>query len=129
MSTKLEEIKSLLEQQTSELQLESSDKFNYSTQLLRDHLLNKTVMFVGLNYIYHGKVVEVTNEFFMVTDHAIVFETGLLHEDGYDQVSRVPTDLWFVERKNLESWGITNKKNVLEDIKNRIEQYMKEKGQ
>ena len=72
-------------------------------------LLGKEVTLFGLNYIYHGKLIEIDGNDLILEDAAIVYETGPFTEKKFADAQKLGCN-WTVNKDALESWGPLNKK-------------------
>ena len=70
-----------------------------------DKLLGERVTLFCLNYIYTGKLSGVNDTCVLLTDAAIVYETGSFSEDGWKDAQELPHD-WYVQTDAIESFGI-----------------------
>ena len=69
-------------------------------------LMGERVTLFGLNYIYTGKLVGVNDSFVKLEDPAIVYETGEYTEKKWKDVQELPTKVWYVMTRCVESFGI-----------------------
>lgn len=67
-------------------------------------LVGKRVTLFCVNYIYTGKLIEVNESHVILTDPAIVFETGPLGTKKWKDAQNLPKD-WYVQRNSIESFG------------------------
>ena len=70
-----------------------------------DKLIGERVTLFCMNYIYTGKLSGVNETCVLLTDAAIVYETGPLDEDGWKDAQSLPYD-WYVQLSSVESFGI-----------------------
>ena len=68
-------------------------------------LLGETITLFCLNYIYTGKLVGVNNTCVLLSDAAIVYETGNLSEGGWKDAQKLPGN-WYVQAAAIESFGV-----------------------
>lgn len=67
-------------------------------------LVGKRVTLFCVNYIYTGKLIEVNDFAVVLTDPAIVYETGPLKTKKWKDAQNIPND-WHVHRSSIESFG------------------------
>lgn len=67
-------------------------------------LVGKRVTLFCVNYIYTGKLIEVNDSAVVLTDPAIVYETGPLRTKKWKDAQNFPHD-WQVQRNSIESFG------------------------
>jgi hypothetical protein len=67
-------------------------------------LVGKRVTLFCVNYIYTGTLTEVTDASVVLTDPAIVYETGPLKTKKWKDAQLFPND-WHVHRSSIESFG------------------------
>ena len=70
-----------------------------------EKLLGERVTLFCLNYTYTGKLVGVNSSCVLLTDAAIVYETGELTTESWKDVQSLPHD-WYVQTAAIESFGI-----------------------
>ncbi|MDA0690591.1 MAG: hypothetical protein O3A78_01485 [Nitrospinae bacterium] len=68
-------------------------------------LVGKRVTLFCVNYIYTGKLTGVNNSYVILTDPAIVFETGPLGTKKWKDAQNLPKD-WYVQISSIESFGV-----------------------
>lgn len=68
-------------------------------------LIGERVTLFCLNYIYTGKLVGVNETCVLLTDAAIVYETGSLTDNKWVDAQELPND-WYVSTSSIESFGI-----------------------
>lgn len=68
-------------------------------------LVGKRVTLFCVNYIYTGKLIGVNDSLVILTDPAIVFETGPLGSKKWKDAQNLPKD-WYVQRNSIESFGV-----------------------
>ena len=73
-------------------------------QGLKD-LLGKRVTLFCVNYIYTGTLTEVNRNSALLTDPAIVYETGPLDSGPWQDAQRLP-ECWCVRLVSIESFGV-----------------------
>ena len=70
-----------------------------------ESLLGQTVtLFCGV-YIYTGKLSGVNETCALLTDAAIVYETGAFTEKGWKDAQPLPGGEWYVQLSAIESFG------------------------
>ena len=70
-----------------------------------DKLLGERVTLFCINYIYTGKLSGVDESCVLLTDAAIVYETGELTSSIWTDAQSLPHD-WYVQITAIESFGI-----------------------
>ena len=70
-----------------------------------DKLIGERVTLFCLNYIYTGKLSGVNETCVLLTDAAIVYETGELTTSEWKDAQPLPHD-WYVQVGTIESFGI-----------------------
>ena len=70
-----------------------------------DKLLGERVTLFCLNYIYTGKLSGVNDTCVLLTDAAIVYETGEFSDREWKDAQSLPYD-WYVQKSAIESFGI-----------------------
>jgi len=68
-------------------------------------LVGKRVTLFCVNYIYTGKLIGVNDSFVILSEPAIVFETGPLGTKKWKDAQNLPKD-WYVQRNSIESFGV-----------------------
>jgi hypothetical protein len=69
-----------------------------------DKLLGERITLFCLNYIYTGKLVGVNNDCVLLSDAAIVYETGEFGNKTWKDAQALPYD-WYVSKAAIESFG------------------------
>ena len=67
--------------------------------------MGQSVLLMCQNYFYHGTLYGVFEEFVLLQDPAIVYETGKWSEKSYTNVERLHVKYWRVMRASIESFG------------------------
>lgn len=70
-----------------------------------EKLLGKRVTLFCLNYIYTGRLIGVNESCVLLTEAAIVYETGPLTDKLWKDVQALPHD-WYVQTSAIESFGV-----------------------
>lgn len=70
-----------------------------------DKLLGERVTLFCMNYIYTGKLTGVNDSCVLLTDAAIVYETGALTDPKWKDAQALPHD-WYVQLASIESFGV-----------------------
>ena len=68
-------------------------------------LLGERVTLFCVNYIYTGKLFGINDTCVLLTDAAIVYETGSLNETTWKDAQKLPND-WYVSTSSIESFGV-----------------------
>ena len=69
-----------------------------------DKLLGERVTLFCANYIYTGTLTGVNDTCVLLTDPAIVYETGSFLEKNWKEAQTLPND-WYVKLDAIESFG------------------------
>ena len=69
-----------------------------------EKLLGERVTLFCMNYIYTGTLTGVNETCVLLTDAAIVYETGPFDEQNWRDVQALPND-WYVQTASIESFG------------------------
>ena len=67
-------------------------------------LMGERVTLFCMNYIYTGKLIGVNDTCVLLTDPAIVYETGELSSDTWGDAQALPHD-WYIQLSSVESFG------------------------
>ena len=70
-----------------------------------EKLIGKRVTLFCMNYIYTGKLTGVNEKCALLTDAAIVYETGELSSKSWTDAQSLPND-WYVSIASIESFGV-----------------------
>jgi hypothetical protein len=70
-----------------------------------DKLLGERVTLFCMNYIYTGTLTGVNDTCVLLTDAAIVYETGEFGGKNWKDAQKLPHD-WYVQTSSIESFGI-----------------------
>ena len=70
-----------------------------------DKLIGERVTLFCMNYIYTGKLSGVNETCVLLTDAAIVYETGELNSSDWKDAQPLPNH-WYVQLSSVESFGI-----------------------
>jgi len=70
-----------------------------------DKLIGERVTLFCMNYIYTGRLTGVNETCLLLTDAAIVYETGELISDKWKDAQPLPND-WYIQLSSVESFGI-----------------------
>jgi hypothetical protein len=69
-----------------------------------EKLLGECVTLFCMNYIYTGTLTGVNETCVLLTDAAIVYETGAFTETNWKDAQKLPHD-WYVQTASIESFG------------------------
>ena len=69
-----------------------------------EKLLGERVTLFCANYIYTGTLTGVNDDCVLLTDAAIVYETGPLQDKKWTDAQTLPSE-WYVQRSSIESFG------------------------
>lgn len=70
-----------------------------------EKLLGERVTLFCAVYIYTGKLIGVNEDCLLLSEPAIVYETGAFTEKSWKDAQPLPHD-WYVQRSMIESFGI-----------------------
>ena len=70
-----------------------------------EKLLGERVTLFCMNYIYTGVLTGVNETCVLLTDAAIVYETGAFDSNVWRDAQKLPHD-WYVQTSSIESFGI-----------------------
>jgi hypothetical protein len=70
-----------------------------------ESLLGENVQLWGLNYIYAGKLVAVSDTEVLLEDPYVVYETGELTDEKFHDAQKVATKELGINRGIIESYG------------------------
>lgn len=68
-------------------------------------LMGERVTLFCANYIYTGKLVGVNDTCVLLSDAAIVYETGPFNDGAWKDAQKLPSS-WYVQTSAIESFGI-----------------------
>lgn len=68
-------------------------------------LMGERVTLFCLNYIYTGKLIGVNKDCVLLSDAAIVYETGELNSKTWKDAQNLPNN-WYVQTAAIESFGV-----------------------
>jgi len=69
-------------------------------------LMGETVTIFCINYIYTGKLVGVNEDFIMLENPSIVYETGAFSDSKWADCQSLETDAFYIQKAAIESFGI-----------------------
>ena len=72
-----------------------------------EKFLGDNVTLFCANYIYTGKLVGVNETCVLLSEAAIVYETGSFNEKGWKDAQFLPGGEWYVQLSSIESFGKT----------------------
>lgn len=67
-------------------------------------LMGERVTLFCMNYIYTGKLIGVNESCLLLTDAAIVYETGEFNASEWKDAQDLPND-WYIQISSIESFG------------------------
>lgn len=70
-----------------------------------EKLLGERVTLFCLNYIYTGQLTGVNDSCILLTDAAVVYETGSFSDKSWKDAQKLPNE-WYVQIGCIESFGI-----------------------
>jgi hypothetical protein len=71
-------------------------------------LVGQKITVFCTNYIYHGKLLEVTPRAIKLEDAAVVYETGDFDDKVWRDIQKVNGD-WYIAVSKIESFGVMTK--------------------
>ncbi len=71
-----------------------------------EKLLGERVTLFCLNYIYTGTLTGVNESCVLLSDAAIVYETGPLQDKKWADAQDLPNGNWYVQVAAIESFGV-----------------------
>ena len=71
-----------------------------------DKLLGENVLLMCANYFYAGKLIGVNEDFVLLGEPSIVYETGAWSVTNYADAQRMHVSEWYVRRDAVESYGL-----------------------
>lgn len=72
-----------------------------------EQLLGQRVLLMCAGYFYEGKLVGVNETFVKIEDPGIVYSVGLWSSKSYEDIQKLHTDKWYVQRGLIESFGLS----------------------
>ena len=72
-----------------------------------ESLLGDRILVMCANYFYSGMLVGVNDDFILLKDPSIVYETGKWSESGYSNAEKLHVDFWRVRIEFIESYGLS----------------------
>ena len=70
-----------------------------------EKFLGENITLFCANYIYTGKLSGVNETCVLLTEAAIVYETGAFNEKGWKDAQSLPGGYWYVQISAIESFG------------------------
>lgn len=70
-----------------------------------ERLMGQRVTFYCMNYIYTGELIGVNSTCVLLTDAAIVYETGAHADKDWSVAQALPHD-WYIQLSAVESFGV-----------------------
>ena len=70
-----------------------------------EKLMGERVTLFCANYIYTGKLTGVNESCVLLTDAAIVYETGPFEDKQWKDAQKLPAE-WYVQTSAIESFGL-----------------------
>ena len=68
-------------------------------------VLGEPITLFCANYIYTGRLSGINETCVLLTDAAIVYETGAFNEKGWKDAQKLPGGEWYVQLSAIESFG------------------------
>lgn len=69
-------------------------------------LMGERVTIFCTRYIYTGTLVGINDNFCLLNDTYIVYETGAWDKEGWADAQKLPKDDWYIMLHSIESFGI-----------------------
>jgi hypothetical protein len=70
-------------------------------------LMGERVLLMCANYFYTGKLIGVNNDFVLLKDPAIVYETGSWRSATFKDEQKLHTKLFYVRTPAIEAFGVS----------------------
>lgn len=70
-----------------------------------EQLIGERVTFFCMNYIYTGKLSGISETCVLLTEAAVVYETGGFMDEKWRDAQSLPHD-WYVQLSAIESFGV-----------------------
>ncbi len=71
-----------------------------------DKLMGEKITIFCINYFYTGKLVGVNENYILLKDPSIVFETGDFSNKEWDDCQSLCTDEFYIQKSSIESFGV-----------------------
>jgi len=71
-----------------------------------ESLIGKRVLIMCANYFYSGVLTGVNATFVLLTDPAIVFETGEYGAKVFKDEQKLHAETWYIQTQAIESFGV-----------------------
>jgi hypothetical protein len=68
-------------------------------------LLGERITLFCANYIYTGTLTGVNETCVLLTDAAVVYETGPFGDSAWKDAQKIPSKAWYVQTSAIESFG------------------------
>ena len=72
-------------------------------------LMGEKVLLICMNYFYAGKLVGVNDEFVLLEDAQLVYETGPWDKTTWQDAQKLPNGVWYIKTTAIESFGKSNR--------------------
>jgi hypothetical protein len=70
-----------------------------------EKLLGENVVIFCINYIYHGKLSGVNEDYIVLDSPSIIYETGSFSEKEWGDIQSLNQKEWMVQKSAIESFG------------------------
>ena len=70
-----------------------------------ESLIGERITLFCMNYIYTGRLTGVNDDCILLSNAAIVYETGELNSSTWKDAQNLPAD-WYVQIASIESFGL-----------------------
>ena len=72
-------------------------------------LMSEKVLLICMNYFYAGKLVGVNDEFVLLEDAQLVYESGPWDKTTWQDAQKLPNGVWYIKTTAIESFGKSNR--------------------
>jgi hypothetical protein len=70
-----------------------------------EKLLGENVVIFCINYIYHGKLSGINDDYIVLDNPSIIYETGAFSEKEWDDIQSLNQKEWMIQKSAIESFG------------------------
>jgi hypothetical protein len=70
-----------------------------------EKLLGENVVIFCINYIYHGKLSGVNEDYIVLDNPSIIYETGAFSEEEWGDIQSLNQKEWMIQKSAIESFG------------------------
>ena len=72
-------------------------------------LMSEKVLLICMNYFYAGRLVGVNDEFVLLEDAQLVYESGPWDKTTWQDAQKLPNGVWYIKTTAIESFGKSNR--------------------